>query len=187
MIRTDITRINGTYWNLNGFWRGRLNNQSHAGQETIQDLINRTYTIGLTYDNPNSKWVAGFGRLYLPWATSLDTIDGGYFGRRLTQGVTAGIFAGSSPDPTSWNYDPNRRIGGAFVNFEGGTFDNIRYTSTSGFGLGLLKWNIDRPFVFFENGIFYKRYPRFTTRCKPIVPAGIRRSRHRGPGSAEAF
>ena len=66
MIRTDITRINGTYWNLNGFWRGRLNNQSHAGQETIQDLINRTYTIGLTYDNPNSKWVAGFGRLYLP-------------------------------------------------------------------------------------------------------------------------
>jgi len=151
MIRTDITRINGTYWNLNGFWRGRINNQSHGGQATLQDLINRTYTIGMTYDNPNSKFVAGVGRLYLPWATSLDSIDGGYFGRRLSSGVTAGIFAGSSPDPTSWSYNPDRRIGGAFVNFDGGSFDNLRYTSTSGMGLSMLKWNIDRPFVFFEN------------------------------------
>jgi hypothetical protein len=187
MIRTDITRINGTYWNLNGFWRGRLNNQSHAGQETIQDLINRTYTIGLTYDNPNSKWVAGFGRLYLPWATSLDTIDGGYFGRRLTQGITAGIFAGSSPDPTSWNYDPNRRIGGAFVNFEGGTFDNIRYTSTSGFGLGLLKWNIDRPFVFFENGIFYKRYLSIYHALQADSPSGNPQVAAPGTGISRSF
>ena len=187
MIRTDISRINGTYWNLNGFWRGRLNNQSHAGQETIQDLINRTYTIGLTYDNPNSRWVAGFGRLYLPWATSLDTIDGGYFGRRLTQGVTAGIFAGSSPNPTSWNYDPNRRIGGAFVNFEGGTFDNVRYTSTSGFGIGLLKWNIDRPFVFFENGIFYKRYLSIYHALQADSPSGNPQVAAPGTGISRRF
>ncbi len=187
MIRTDITRINGTYWNLNGFWRGRINNQSHAGQDTIQDLINRTYTIGLTYDNPNSKWVAGFGRLYLPWATSLDTIDGGYFGRRLTSGVTAGIFAGSSPDPTSWNYDPNRRIGGAFVNFEGGSFDNVRYSSTSGFGLGLLKWNIDRPFVFFENGIYYKRYLSIYSALQADSPSGNPQVAAPGVGLSRSF
>jgi hypothetical protein len=187
LIRTDITRINGTYWNLNGFWRGRINNQSHAGQQTQQDLINRTYTIGLTYENPNSRWVAGFGRLYLPWATSLDTIDGGYFGRRLTQGVTAGIFAGSSPDPTGWNYDPNRRIGGAFVNFEGGNFDNVRYTSTSGFGLGMLKWNIDRPFVFFENGIFYKRYLSVYHALQADSPSGNPQVAAPGAGVSRSF
>lgn len=187
MIRTDITRINGTYWNLNGFWRGRINNQSHAGQNTIQDLINRTYTIGLTYDNPNSKWVAGFGRLYLPWAASLDTIDGGYFGRRLSSGVTTGIFAGSSPNPTSWNYDPNRRIGGAFVNFEGGSFDSVRYTSTSGFGLGLLKWNIDRPFVFFENGIYYKRYLSIYHALQADSPSGNPQVAAPGAGVSRSF
>jgi AMIN domain len=187
IIRTDISRINGTYWNLNGFWRGRINNRSHAGRDTIQDLINRTYTIGLTYDNPNSKWVAGFGRLYLPWATSLDTMDGGYFGRRLTQGVTAGIFAGSSPDPTSWNYDPNRRIGGAFVNFEGGTYDNVRFTSTSGFGLGMLKWNIDRPFVFFENGIFYKRYLSIYHALQADSPSGNPQVAAPGAGVSRSF
>ena len=187
LIRTDITRINGTYWNLNGFWRGRINNRSRAGQETIQDLINRTYTIGLTYDNPNSRWVAGFGRLYLPWATSLDTIDGGYFGGRLKEGVTAGIFAGSSPNPTSWNYDPHRQIGGAFINFEGGTFDNIRYTSTSGFGIGLLKWNIDRPFVFFENGIFYKRYLSIYHALQADSPSGNPQVAAPGAGISRSF
>src|SRR4029077_2757109 len=86
VIRTDITRINGTYWNLSGFWRGRLSNRSSVGQNTLQDLINRTYTIGLTYDNPRSNGWAGCGRLSLPWATSLDTIDGGYVGRKLSGG-----------------------------------------------------------------------------------------------------
>ena len=153
MIRTDITRINGTYWNLNGFWRGRLNNQSHAGQETIQDLINRTYTIGLTYDNPNSKWVAGFGRLYLPWATSLDTIDGGYFGRRLTQGVTAGIFAGSSPDPTSWNYDPEPAYRRGIRQFRG--------------------WNV-RQYPVYQHFGFWSR----TTEVEHRSPLRILRERH---------
>ena len=187
MIRTDITRINGTYWNLNGFWRGRINNQSHGGQATLQDLINRTYTIGMTYDNPNSKFVAGFGRLYLPWATSLDSIDGGYFARRLSTGVTAGIFAGTTPDPTSWSYNPDRRLGGAFVNFDGGSYDNLRYTSTSGVGIGLLKWNIDRPFVFFENGIFYKRYLSIYHSLQADSPSGNSQVAAPGPGVNRSY
>ena len=187
MIRTDITRINGTYWNLTGFWRGRLNQRSYSGRQTLQDLINRTYTIGLTYDNPHSNWVAGFGRLYLPWATSLDSIDGGYFGRRLSQGITTGIFAGTSPDPTSWSYNPDLRIGGAFVNFEGGSFDDLRYTSTSGMGVSLLKWQINRPFVFFENGIFYKRYVSIYHALQADSPSGNAAVAAPGPGVSRSF
>lgn len=156
VLRADITRINGTHWNVSGYWRGRFNSTS-AGPQTLQDLINRTYHLYTTYDNPSSSWVAGFGRMYLPWAPSLDTIDGGYFGRKLGRGVTAGLFLGSTPDPTSYSYAPNREIGGAFVNFEGGSYDNFRYSSTSGGGLQMLKWSPNRPFLFFENGIFYKR------------------------------
>jgi hypothetical protein len=141
---------------VSGYWRGRFNSTS-GGPQTLQDLINRTYHLYTTYDNPSSSWVAGFGRMYLPWAPSLDTIDGGYFGRKLGRGVTAGLFLGSTPDPTSYSYAPNREIGGAFVNFEGGSYDNFRYTSTSGGGLKMLKWSPNRPFLFFENGIFYKR------------------------------
>lgn len=157
VVRADITRIGGTYWNLSGYWRGRMTNQANATQ-SLQDLINRTYHLSLTYDNPNSHWVAGFGRLFLPWAPSLDTIDGGYVGRRLGHGVTTGIFAGSTPDPTSWSYNPDRRIAGAFLNFDEGSFDSWRVTSTSGAALSATLWRLDRPFVFFENGLFYKHY-----------------------------
>lgn len=158
VFRADISRIAGTYWNLSGYWRGRLNQSAPEGQQSIQDLLNRTYHLSLTYDSPNSRWVAGVGRLYLPWANSLDTLDGGYFGRRLSKIATAGLFAGSTPDPTSWSYNPDRRIAGAFVNFTGGSFDHVHYSSTSGLALSALKWQLDRPFVFFENNISYRHY-----------------------------
>jgi len=172
MARMDMTRIAGTYWNLSGYWRGRLNSNSFAGTRTIQDMINRTYHLSMTYDNPGSRLVAGFGRMYLPWAVSLDTIDGGYVGARLGHGSTMGVFAGSTPDPTSWSYNPDRRIGGVFVNFEGGSFDSFRYSSTSGIGMSTIKWKLDRPFVFFENGIYYKRYVSVYDTLQADSPAG---------------
>ena len=155
VLQSDFTRIGGTYWNATGYWRGRFDHTT--GPQTLQDTINRTYQLYTAYDNPNSAWVAGFGRMYLPWATSLDTIDGGYAGRKLGQGVTSGLFFGSTPDPTSWSYAPNRQMGGAFVNFSGGSFDDLHYSSTVGGGLDMLSWNPDRPFIFVENSINYKR------------------------------
>jgi len=155
-LKTDITRIDGTYWNLRGYWRGEMNTTGgSAAPQTLQTLINRTYHLQMTYDNPNSPWVMGVGRLYLPWAASLDTIDGGYFGRRVEPGVIVGMFAGSTPDPTSWNYSPNRHLGGGFVNFSGGDFKSWRYSSTEGAGDETVGWSAQRPFVFTENNISY--------------------------------
>jgi AMIN domain len=172
LIQADVTRIGGTYWNLRGYWRGRLTSTSAASQQTLQDLINRTYHLNLTYENPDSRWVAGVGRLYLPWATSLETLDGGYFGARLGHGITTGLFGGSTPDPTSWSYSPNRHIGGAFLNESGGSFDALHYSSTAGLGKEFntvsysttaptgtttqSSYQDNRPFAFFENSISYK-------------------------------
>jgi hypothetical protein len=157
VFRGDITRIGGTYWNVSGYWRGRLTKESAASQQTLQSLLNRTYHLNMTYDNPNSTLVAGFGRLYLPWARSLDTIDGGYFGKRLSNGTTLGIFGGSTPDPSSWQYSPDRVMSGAFMNFEGGEYNGVHYSSTVGGGISMVKWNIDRPFLFVEDSLSFKR------------------------------
>jgi hypothetical protein len=171
VVRADFTRIGGTYWNLRGYWRGRLSSTSAASQQTLQDLLNRTYHLALTYENPDSRWVLGAGRLYLPWASSLDTLDGGYFAARVGHGVTTGVFGGSTPDPTSWNYSPNRHIGGGFLNEEGGNYDGIHYSSTAGFGKSFetvpystttatgttqSSYQNNRPFAFFENSVSYK-------------------------------
>lgn len=157
VLRADMTRIGGSYWNLSGYYRGRFTSQTSAGRQTLTDLVNRTYHLSLTYDSPASHWVAGFGRLYLPWASSLDTIDGGYLGRHYGK-VTFGLFGGSAPDPTSWNYAPNRQIGGGFFNLEGGSYESVRYTSTLGLAVSRVDWHPNRQFAFWESGLFYKRY-----------------------------
>ena len=159
VLRADMTRIGGTYWNLSGYTRLRLTSSSAASQQpTLNDLLNRTYHMVLTYQNPQSNWTAGFGRFYLPWAASLSTIDGGYLARRFGKAVTVGMFAGTTPDPTSWNYNPNREMAGTFVSLEGGSYENFRYMSTTGFGVSRLSWKPEREFVFFENSFSWKRY-----------------------------
>lgn len=152
VIRADMTRIAGTYWNFTGYWRGRLTTQNApASTQTLNDLLNRTYQIGLYYNNPQGHWVAGFGRFLLPWASGLDTMDGGYVGRRVAKNVTVGVFGGSTPDPTAWNYDPNRQIFGTFASFESGSFETVRFTSTVGVAISRLHWHPEREFLFFEN------------------------------------
>lgn len=158
VFRADFTRIFGTHWNLNGYWRGELRSNSAASQATLQDLMNRTYLMSLTYVNPDSHWTAGIGRLYIPWASSLETIDGAYLGRQFAGSVVTGIFAGSTPDPTAWDYNPQRRIGGFFFNVHGGSFERFHYSTTTGAGVDMLKWTVNRPFVFTENNFSYGRY-----------------------------
>jgi len=187
VFRGDITRIGGTYWNLSGYWRGRLTKESAADQKTLQETLNRTYHLNMTYDNPNSALVAGFGRLYLPWAPSLDTIDGGYFGAHLSKRTLLGIFGGSTPDPSSWDYSPNRVIGGAFVNFEGGEYNGFHYSSTAGAGISMIKWAIDRPFLFLEDSVSYKRTIALYESAQFDSPKGNSIVASPGPGLGRNF
>lgn len=187
VFRGDITRIGGTYWNLSGYWRGELTKASAASQQTLQNLLNRTYHLNMTYDNPNSTLVAGFGRLYLPWAPSLDTIDGGYFGQRLSKGSVLGIFGGSTPDPSSWDYSPNRVIGGSFINFEGGEYNGFHYSSTSGAGVSMVNWQVDRPFIFFEDSLSYKRTVALYESAQLDDPQGNSATPSPGPGLGRNF
>src|SRR6266567_465279 len=157
VARADISRIGGSHWNLNGYWRGRVQSTAAPAQSSIQDLINRTYQMSFTYVNPASHWTAGIGRLYLPWASSLEVIDGGYVARELSSRNILGVFGGSTPDPTAWNYDPHRKLNGLFLNTHGGSFDDFRYSSTEGGGVELLGWSVDKPFFFAENDLSFKR------------------------------
>ncbi len=157
VVRADITRIAGTYWSLNGYWRGRMQSTAPPAQSSIQDLINRTYQMSLNYVNPTSRWTAGIGRMYLPWASSLEVIDGGYVARAVAPRSIVGTFFGSTPDPTAWNYNPARKLGGGFVNFHGGDFEGLRYSSTEGAGVQLVNWTVNNPFIFTENDFSFKR------------------------------
>jgi hypothetical protein len=183
VIQSDITNIGGTYWNFKGYWRGNMNVSSSSPQgastTTLTDLINRTYHLGFYYQNPYSPVTIGVGRLFLPWAPSLSTIDGGYLGRKITRIATVGFFAGSTPDPSSWSYNPNQHIAGTFVNFEMGDFEHTRLYSTAGVAVTSIQWKVARQFAFFENNFSWKRYVSFYSslqadeaRTSPLVNGG---------------
>lgn len=158
ILRADATRLGGSYWNFNGYWRGRLNHRSGSQPQTINDLINRTYQLNLTYNNPYSSYVAGVGRLYLPWASSLDAMDGGYAGFHSVNGIVSGVFAGTTPDPSSWDYNQNRRVGGFFLNVERGSFDTAHFASTTGVAISTIGWRAERQFAFFDTTLSYRRW-----------------------------
>ena len=158
MIEADMSRIGGTHWNFTGYWRGNLNTQNSGNSGgvtpvTLNDLLNRTYHLGLYYQNPDSIITMGVGRLYLPYAPSLNTIDGGYIGDRLTSHMTAGGFGGSTPDPTSWSYAPNQDIAGIFVNYQKGDFEHLRFDDTFGLAMTSIASHVAREFAFAENTI----------------------------------
>ena len=162
IIQADMTHIRGTWWNFGGYWRGYLNtshtNISGTGTQTLTDLMNRTYTLGFAYNSPYSANVLGIGRLYLPWAPSLSTIDGGYYGRHMGRFVTVGAFAGTTPNPTSWTYDPNGKIAGTLFNVETGSYDHFHLLSTEGVAVQSRQWRVTRQFLFLENNLNWKRY-----------------------------
>jgi len=186
VIDADMHNIGGTYWNFVGMWRGDYGssstNLSGAASQTLTDLINRTYRIGFTYQSPYSPVTLGVGRLFVPWAPSLSTIDGGYFGRKITRKVTLGFFGGSTPDPTSWSYSPNQHIAGSLVNVEYGSFDHLRMFSTAGVALTSIQWKVARQFAFFENTWSWKQYVSFynslqadaarTSSLTTVLPSG---------------
>ena len=183
VIDADMRNIGGTYWNFIGAWRGNIGSSSSTltGQatQTLTDLVNRTYRIGFTYQSPYSPDIMGVGRLYLPWAPSLSTVDGGYFGRKVSRKVTVGLFAGSTPDPSSWSYNPDQRIAGTFVNIEEGSFDHFRIYSTMGVALTTIQWKVARQFAFFENTWSWKQFVSFynstqadAARVSPLVNGG---------------
>lgn len=160
LIDADISRIGGTHWNFTGYWRSdyttqNSGNSSGLSQLTLNQLLDRTYHLGLYYQNPDSAVTMGVGRLFLPYAPSLSTIDGGYFGYRLDQRLTIGAFGGSTPDPTSWSYAPNQHIAGIFVNYTRGNFEHLHFSDTVGLAGTSIGWQVAREFAFAENTISY--------------------------------
>jgi hypothetical protein len=186
VIDADMRNIGGTYWNFVGAWRGNLGTSSAttpgAPTQTLTDLVNRTYRIGLTYESPYSPITLGVGRLFVPWAPSLSTVDGAYFGRKLSRHATVALFGGSTPDPASWSYNPNQHIAGTLVNFEYGSFDHLRFFSTAGIAVTSIQWKVARQFAFFENTWSWKQYISFynslqadaarTSSISTVLPSG---------------
>jgi hypothetical protein len=78
-------------------------------------------------------------------------------------------------------------ISGAFVNFEGGEYNGFHFSSTSGAGVSLVSWLVDRPFVFFEDSLSYKRTVAIYESAQLDDPRGNSVTPSPGPGLGRNF
>jgi hypothetical protein len=78
-------------------------------------------------------------------------------------------------------------IGGAFVNFEGGEFNGLHYSSTTGAGISMINWAMNTPFVFFEDSISYKRDIAVYESAQVDNPKGNTVTPAPGPGLGRNF
>lgn len=73
------------------------------------------------------------------------------------------------------------------MNFEGGEYNGFHYTSTAGGGISMIKWNLDRPFVFLEDSISYRRFIALYESAQLDDPKGNSVTPSPGPGLGRNF
>jgi hypothetical protein len=78
-------------------------------------------------------------------------------------------------------------MGGPFINFEGGEYNGFHYSSTTGGGISMVKWVIDRPFVFLEDSLSYKRGIAIYESAQLDSPKGNSVTRSPGVGLGRNF
>jgi hypothetical protein len=78
-------------------------------------------------------------------------------------------------------------MGGAFVNFEGGSFGDLHYTITTGGAASTVYGQFDRPLAFFETGLSYKRYLTIYDSIQADNPPGNAATASPGTGLSRSF
>ena len=165
-----MARIGGTYWNASGYWRGNLTANSYLGTNTLQDLLNRTYHIGMTSTiRIRPGWPAldactCLGRLVLTPSTEATLGAAWGMGRRWESSRDQRRIR--PPGATR-----HGRIGGAFVNFEGGSYDDFRYSSTSGIGVSPSDGRSTGLSSFSKTASITRGMCRFMTHSRWIAPS----------------
>ena len=78
-------------------------------------------------------------------------------------------------------------MGGGFINFDGGEYNAWHYSSTSGAGINMVNWTMNRPFVFVEDTVSYSRRFAVYEAAQFDSPAGTPVTPAPGPGLGRSF
>ena len=101
----------------------------------------------------------GFGRLLVPWASSLSTIDGGYFGRKVGGEEVRRLVSLQAQRRIRLRGTMIRigRWAACLSGWMSGSFETVRHTATVGVALSRHDWRPERQFLFLEDGLTVNR------------------------------
>ncbi|MFA6467988.1 MAG: hypothetical protein WCW35_03755 [Bacteroidota bacterium] len=124
-----------------------------------QRLKNRIYDFSLQTASVNAPIGYGVGRLSSEYVGGMGTFDGGQVFYRYDH-VTTGFLYGAQVQDRTIGFNSNETKGAAFINAKFGPDILHQYNGTFAYGRQLVKGNLDREFLYFQN--FYMMGPELS-------------------------
>jgi hypothetical protein len=119
---------------------------------TTSGSSSRIYEAELRYENPDSRFEFGVGRLLARELRGVGYLDGTFLRYKLNSKLSAGIFGGTEPDLENTDFQTDIVKGGIYTAYENRMKDGGRVTATLSFASAYQDGEIDREFIYQQIG-----------------------------------
>lgn len=148
-----VQRVLGTPFELRLRWRSRAYNRNRTASSlsAANEWTHNVYEVGLVYENRESPFEFGFGRILAREIRGLGYIDGGTFSMRVRGPWRLGVAGGTQPNQQNSGFQTSIQKFGLFLNFEKGDYQTKRVSSTVAFSGAYHGGETSREFLYFQN------------------------------------
>jgi len=126
IVRSRIENIHNTHLTATVRLHARRTFRNQQGITTSWE--NRLYELSLVYENEESPWYAGFGRLIPVKVSNAGYLDGLLWEYDVTKRLIVGGFAGAEPDYATSRIQTDQRKAGLYAYYQAGDYQT-RYVS----------------------------------------------------------
>lgn len=147
------TQIGGAPVDLDVDVRARRTYRTPAGGASVDDGVNRIYRANVSW-RPGS-FRLGFGRQVSPTLAVVSLFDG-LVAEYRHSGWTAGLMAGTQPDPESYSFSSDVRQYGAYGGYSSDPARATRWATGFGYISSTENGEINRDFAFVEARVTQK-------------------------------
>jgi len=139
--------ILGEYYDLRLKMRSRRNMKKIDGISE-NEWDNRIYNFALNYNNPESRFNFGLGRIISNNISGMGYIDGGVFSYKIEDRINLGFFAGTQPDLQNSRIQYDETKGGIYANYRYRDFNSSFLSATIAIAGQYVNGQIDREFIY---------------------------------------
>lgn len=148
-LRLRVENLLATQQTLSVRLRGRQTLRNREFRDSADKRwTGRIYDVSLVYDNPQSAFHYGIGRVLTNRLRGIGYFDGAFFDYRATKRTTVGIFGGTEPDARTTAFNSQELKYGVFGSYESGTLAAQRFRTTLALAGKYINGNISREFIY---------------------------------------
>lgn len=137
-------------WRSGGVYRDASLGERIPGNTWLTQI----YEMALVYDDPQAPVEFSLGRVLSRRIRGLGYVDGGLVTVHLHGPWRAGVAGGTEPGLSGTGFQTDEQKFGLFVNFERGTYQDFKLSSTLAFSGRYQSGQISREFLYLQNSVW---------------------------------